>query len=625
MNPASRNALVASIGASLVYALLLAVGKVVPRYDCILLMALLVGVFRLLRDVPRRIRTIGLHAVTQILLLSFLVHLWTIGYEGRNAIFGGIIPWSDSFDYLDDSLRLVHGERFTEFSSKRPIFGVCLAFLLKASWGSLRFSLFVVALIGAFSVALGALEVWKTHGHRAAFVVFVVLLFFERRWTGFIQTEHVGLPLGVIGFTLFWRANECREGDPARAKRLVLLAMFALSTGLMARAGAFFVIPALGIWAARTLETERPAQLRYLGFCAAAALFGFALHKTVLFATGSGVTFSDYPGIAYGLLHGEDYTLLMQHHPELATMSVGDRVSASWSIVTADALAHPQLVVKGFASSFAGLFISPFGMFSYIWTNPDDHIMEHGGTIGLWVQKLGIYSLINAGVMGLIGGVFVLSTIYALYKLLWKNRGDDKTSMLRHAAIGVLLSAPFTPPWITSGMQVQTVTLTFVASISATMLLAGQGDGPVLLVLPDRLRWAPIGFAAFLALAVAWLRLGPVPAPYCDATTPHDVRPYWGTRVEVAASRSLDPNRIAESDLRDSLVFLGKHNPELVDSIEPVLHPGTTYVTAFDACDRRAKILVDDKNLLDRSSTFRTLNAKPLASPRILSVQPVEP
>ena len=621
-----RNALVVAIGAAVVYALVLAWGKVVPRYDCILLMGVLVGIFRVLRDVPRRIRTIGIHAVAQVLILSFLVHLWTIGYEGRNAVFGGIIPWSDSFDYLDDSLRLVHGERFTEFSSKRPIFGVVLAFLLKASWGSLRFALFVCAVVGAFAVALGALEVWKTHGVRSAFVVFIVLLFFERRWTGFIQTEHIGLPLGVIGFALFWRAHDCREADPARAKRLVLLGLFALSTGLMARAGAFFVIPALGIWAARTLETERAARLRFLGYCAAAAIFGFALHKTILFATGSGVTFSDYPGIAYGLLHGEDYTYLTQTHPELAAMSVGQRVPASWSIVSAEAASHPQLVVIGFAKSFAGLFISPFGMFSYIWTNPDDHIMEHGGTIGLWLKELGIYSLVNAGVMGLMGGLFVLGTIYSLYVLLWKRRGDDDLSLVRHAAIGVLVSAPFTPPWITSGMQVQTVTMAFVAAIPAVILFAQEGDGPAVMLLPDRIRWVPVGFAAFLVLAVAWLRLGPVPAPYCDATTPHDLRPYWGTRVEVAPSRSMDPNRIAEADLRASLVFLDKHNPELVKSIEPVLHPGTVYVTAFDACDRRAKILVDDHHTLDTtSSSFRTMDVVPLATPKVLRLRPQPP
>src|SRR3954454_3145155 len=93
-----------SIAAALVYAVLLAITKSLPRYDCITFVVFVACIFRELRFANERTRTVTLHVITQIFLASFIIHLWTIGYEGRNAVFGGILPWSDSHDYYEDSL-----------------------------------------------------------------------------------------------------------------------------------------------------------------------------------------------------------------------------------------------------------------------------------------------------------------------------------------------------------------------------------------------------------------------------------------------------------------------------------------------------------------------------------------
>jgi hypothetical protein len=643
VEPGDRRRVAGAVAAVAVYAVLLAGLKLLPRYDCITLVVLLVGVFRLLSGVSRRARTFAVHAIAQILGFAFLEHLFTLGYEGRNAVFGGIIPWSDSFDFYDDALRLVHGDRFGEVSSKRPIMSVLLAALLKATGGDLRIALLVFAIFGAAAVAIATLELWRTHGARAAFVVFIVLLFFERRWTGFIQTEHVGLPLGVIGFTMFWRASRLAVDDAdddelVRARRLALVGLFAITTGLMARAGAFFVIPALAIWAARKLAPD--GKKKFLALSLVAVLAGFGVHKAVLAATGSGVTFSDYPGIVYGLVHGEDYTYLVNTHPEIRNLAVAERVPAAWSIVLADARAHPALVALGLLKSGAGLFASPFGMFSYIWTNPDDHVLEDGaavrasmdahglfGPLMLWRNSLGTYSLLNAGAMGLMAGAFVIECAISIF-ILWlpRNRNAPELSLLRYAIAGVLLSAPFTPPWITSGMQVQTVTLTFVAAVPACALLGRRRtaapEPPKDLVL-----LAPPVFVAVVAACVAWLRLAPTAVPACTNVA-HRTRVYSSTAVVVAPSRSMGFRSKAQGDLTYSIPFLAKHNPELTDSLVPYLRPGTLYVAAFDACDRRAKILVDDQHFVDDDrSTWQPISADPLATPKVLHVlqRPVEP
>ncbi|WP_394826956.1 hypothetical protein [Pendulispora albinea] len=646
MTLSPRAAAFTSIALALVYGVILAVLKWVPRYDCMVAMLMLAAVFRLLDGNPRR--ALALHAITQILLVSFLVHLWTLGYEGRNAIVGGILPVSDSNGYYDDALRLVFGERFLEHSSKRPLFATVLAGFLRLSGSSLRVALLLFALASAWAVARASLEVWRTHGAKSAFVVYAILFFFERRWTGFIQTEQLGLPLGVIGFVLFWRAHaRDARGTPGREREwLVYAGLSAISLALMARAGAFFVLPALLWWAARPFSGKE--RLRVLAMGSAAALAPYAVHSAVLHFVGNGVTFSDYPAIFYGLVHGEDYTYLFQTHPTLAELPVSDRVAATWKIVFDEARAEPLQVLAGFVKSGAGLFTSPYGMFSYVWTNPDDLALEDAaavraamasdgllGPLLLWRRTFGIYSLLNAGAMGLLGGAFVLGALYALYVVFVRARRDPELSLLRHAMAGVLLSAPFTPPWITSGQQVQTATLAFVAALPAVILGSRRTwpDGASPRTSADAQRGAapndarrsrdpliyvPAVFVGVVASIVAWMRLWPERLPVCAAPGEHLVLPFEGTAVEVEPERSLRFRGKAISDLRFSLGYLGKHNPEIADSVSPYVQAGTVYVSVFDACDARAKIVIDDAHRVELAPSWRKLEATPLASPRVL-------
>lgn len=612
---------------------MLAVAKVVPRYDCIALVVFLVFIFRELDRATPRARSIGLHGVTVVLLGAFLVHLWTLGYEGRNAVFGGVLPWSDSHDYYGDSLRLLHGERFLEVGSKRPLYSVALAGLLRITNGDLRVCFVIMALVGAWATALAALEVWKTHGWKSALVVYLLLLFIERRWTGFVQTEHFGLPLGAIAFTLIWRAHYAKGPNP-RAPYLVLAALFALTMALVARTGSFFVLPALGIWAALRFYRHVVRRLFFLVLAANVVMAGFVLNRAVVSSCGSGVLFSDYPGIVYGMMHDEGFGYLGQKHPELNELPIDQRVKASWGVVKGEAKAKPQLVAGGLLRSGLGLFLDPLGMFGYVWTNPDDFALEDGakvravGPLKLWVRENGIYSLFNAAAMGLLGGALVISSVGAVIVLFWKRRRDPELSLLRWAYGGILLSAPFLPPSITSGQQTQTATMAFIAALPAVVFVL-QGKKPERST--TRLAWtAPaVGFA--LIVIVVWMKLAPATPPPCiPSSTPDTVlRVFARTDMIVAEKRSLSFHRNAEKDLRSNFPLLGKHNPELVGSVEPYLKPGTRYVSAYDACDHGTKIVVDDEHVLPPSanaSTWISVQAKPLATNAIVRVQrPVDP
>lgn len=624
-------------GASLAYAMALAVFKWLPRYDCLVGLALLLGSFRLLEPQSHPTRTVAVLGMSALLLTSFLVHLWSLGYEGRNAVFGGVLPWSDSIGFYSDAMRLVHGARFTAASSRRPLFVAVLAGLLNLGDGNLRLALAVIALVSAVAISAPALEVWRTHGFRAALMVYAPLLWFERRWTGFVQTEHFGLPVGALGFVLFWRASALADSDPRRAKRLATGGLFALALALLARAGAFFVLPALLLWMTRTLASTPRERVRITagGVLALALAFGF--NKVVLASVGRGVAFSDYPAIVYGLIHGEDYTKLTEDHPALRELPVERRVAESWRVVRSEALGHPLWVVRGFARSGAELFASPNGIFSYLFTNPDDYILEdkakvsaamrEGGPLGIvryWVRELGAHSLVNFVAMALLSGAFVLGVLVACVRIF--QRHFDHAPLLRYAAAGILLSAPFLPPWITSGMQVQTATLPFVGALVGVTLLGRKGTAP----LPSTDRGLAGAFAA-LGTAVAlilWVRLFPVQVPACGPDRPTAFRPFEDTYVVVREARARNPfafREKAERDLETSLRFLRKHNKAFASSLSHDLHPGTGYVAAYEACAATVKVLADpDRRLDGAGARWLAVGAEPLSDTDVLRVVSAE-
>jgi len=328
----------------------------------------------------------------------------------------------------------------------------------------------------------------------------------------------------------------------------------------------------------------------------------------------------------------------VQQHPELAQLVAAERVSASWSILIAEAAAHPGLVVLGFLKSGLGLFASPFGMFSYVWTNPDDAALEDGaavraataqdglfGPLLLWQRTFGTYSLFNAAAMGLIGGAFLLGFLWSLYVLFVKERTNPRLSLLRYAIGGIILSAPFTPPWITSGQQVATCTLSFMGALPGIALFRrgaqtapDEHDEGERTRRIDPLVYVPAGVALALALVVGWIRLATPYKPVCTNPAEHVLLPLSAASVEVTNARDMVFRDKAIDDLRFSIRYLAKHNAELTDSVVPFLHAGTEYVSAFDACDSRVKILVDDAHRLDGASSWASYDVTPLASPNVL-------
>ena len=141
-----------------------------------------------------------------------------------------------------------------------------------------------------------------------------------------------------------------------------------------------------------------------------------------------------------------------------------------------------------------------------------------------------------------------------------------------------------------------------------------------------RLILVPVGFGLALLLAAALLRLAPLRPPVCQPANGDVMRLYPGTMVSVAPARTFNLRERARADLFYSIQYLKRHNQPFTASIVPYLKDGTIYVAAYDACDNRTKILVDDARALNLSNReWQNVSAQPLAEPNVMHVLAHDP
>ncbi len=187
---------------------------------------------------------LGTFAALTATLLFFaipLIGFWDNGGSNWFA-FGGIVPASDGTIYYHDAQRLVEGFNFSFFSTRRPWLAGTLAPLLLLWNYQLHWVLATLVAFTAVCAFLLARELRHTHGPLAATVLITVVALFSREWLGFVYTEHLGLAFGLLALALLWRGATEQRGW------LAAVGLGVLMLALLARAGTFFIIPALLLW-----------------------------------------------------------------------------------------------------------------------------------------------------------------------------------------------------------------------------------------------------------------------------------------------------------------------------------------------------------------------------------------
>ncbi len=181
--------------------------------------------------------------ITLTIFSLALAGLWA-SVNTEAGLLNGVIPMYDSATYYTDAVRLLTGDVFSITSSRRPLFSAFFAVLLKVSGHNLMVAHGLMTLIVALSCYVLAREIQITHGAEAATLVFLVVFFYYRYHSGAARTEALGVALSALGTGLIW------QGIREICQRAVWFGIFLMTMALIARAGAFFVLPFILLWGA---------------------------------------------------------------------------------------------------------------------------------------------------------------------------------------------------------------------------------------------------------------------------------------------------------------------------------------------------------------------------------------
>ena len=438
-----------------------------------------------------------------------LVGMWQAGVSDFH-ILGGLLPYSDAQGYYTDALRLLHGQRFSIFSSRRPLFPAFLAAILGATGLDLRVALFLLTAMSVLAICFAVREVQHSLGVPAGILMLLCLFMFYRRYIGSTLTEHLGLTFGCLAFALIWRGTVARRSGP------VVFGLFLMSLGLNARTGTFLILPALVLWATWEFRGPSKSMPRILGGGIAAVVLGFAVNGLVLRAVGTpGAAYSNFSYVLYGLVFGGNWSLVLQQHPELATLAPVEQANRVYALAWEAIRMNPLALIAGSVRAWTAFFVGRSGTwFSHIlylspeWADLRQMLLADGVKALNFRRDLWVLLDVAAreGWIIALNALMVAGTV-----VLWRKRRKPLALLTIVAWAGILLSVPFVPPWDADNMRAYAATLPFVVALpmmGLTYQRRGSWEEGHETKHGRSLR--PVGLLAWSALLVALQILGPL-------------------------------------------------------------------------------------------------------------------
>lgn len=361
-----------------------------------------------------------------------LTGIWASG-QTESGILSGVIPMFDSTDYYVDSLRLLAGKEFSEISTRRPLFTAFFAFLLWVTNHHLLYALAVLTLLVALGCYLLAREINRSHGPVSAAFVLVMIFIYYRFHSGAVRTENLGLLCNVLGTALLWRGISDHYN-----KYYVLAGIFLTSIGIIARAGAFFILPVLVLWGAILFRKEKQIiswQFLFVGIFTVASAFMINQLLMKTFGTSGVVPFGNFSYSFYGLAAGgKSWAYVTQAYPEADYIDI-------YRMAIQLILEQPNLLLQGVVYNFSMFFSnSYYGLFSF---------MRGEGNLSSTISYWGLLLLSILGI-------------------IWSHRDrDTHQGLVIASTIGLLLSVPFLPPTDAFRLRAYAASITILAILPA--------------------------------------------------------------------------------------------------------------------------------------------------------------
>ncbi len=401
-------------GSAFIYVFYIGYFRLPPHLNTILVFfVLLMGAAAIFNSTQLLSKTVALVFTIGLFFLP-LSWVWR-GLTFDHSIFLGLFPFNDAIIFLKDANRLLYGLSFSSFSTRRPMFTGLLAFFLAITGNNLQIALGIFCLITAVSAYMLAIEIRKHIGPIAAGMVLVITFYcYEGHgFVGRVLTENLGLPLGTLALAILLK------GIRTRSFTSIVIGAFSLSAALNARAGAFFALPALVLWAAffyaRKPKNSWKIVVAIIGAITLAFLANYFLAKII--GSKDGQLFSNFGTTLYGLAAG--------YKGWWSAPSGADPYKIAFELIKN----NPLNLIIGILRSFQDYLI-PQTMFQYMYFGNDQKLISYI-----------LYAL----------------TIVGLYRL-WMNRQTPFASFLLIIFTGCFLSVSFLPP-IDEGIRAITATI----------------------------------------------------------------------------------------------------------------------------------------------------------------------
>ncbi len=373
-------------------------------------------------------------SLTAAFFALLLSRNWSLGLSNANII-GGFIPYKDGFYYYNGAGVLLGGQPIPDTGLQgafRPLFPGLLAALLAATGRNLMAATAVITLWLSMSLFSAAWTAGKEWGALPAAWLMVLMTAFIAPMVGFNLTELPGLAYACLAFTLLVASDLNKKPTD------VVIGGMALIMANSIRAGAFFMLPFVVLWAGYRLNTSKGLSLRYLAVFSAGLFLGLITANwafpRLLTAPGA-MTNGSFAWMLYGQAVGG--AGWQYHYQALGTSDPGVVLGAAVQKI----LTYPQGFLIGALKSYHDLFsLGPGGIYD---------LFSLGSQAGLTLFWLACAGLMLAGLY------------YAIR--FWKEPGN---LLMICMAIGIALSIPFLPP-VDGGKRFYAGAVPFIYGLAA--------------------------------------------------------------------------------------------------------------------------------------------------------------
>lgn len=283
-------------------------------------------------------------------ILAFLTMLFSFWASGRSHpnLIGGLLPWSDATSYFLGANALLDSGDLNGWSQRRPVYTSLFAGFLALGDRDLQIALLLQSVFAGAVAFFIARVAMPRMGMAAGIFVFAILFAFASEHTPLTMSENAGFLFGGLAVALLWLGIEKPRASWFAA------AGFLLMTGLLARAGAFLVIPFLLLWTLTAFWKERRTAIWCTLALLGGVLLAILLNQTIYWYAGDGtnITNANFSYSFYGLAAGgKGWQQIYVDHPGIFPNSEGIIAKKIFALAFERIVQNPLDFVIGYLKS----------------------------------------------------------------------------------------------------------------------------------------------------------------------------------------------------------------------------------------------------------------------------------